>query len=198
MARTRPVAIGGGRGTQLTVDYESGHATVTTPGPDGATDVTTYQYDPARNVLTGVLRKGAQVSQSQFDANLVLSPTDGNGNTITIAITNTGTLNRQLSYDAQARLVQVTLGSPVTSTIAPACNAFGQRADYSVTPEGADQPRLDEAFKYQGDRRGQWPTPIPTCTARTGRRWSCCGRRRGWARPRPPGTCWTARATSSR
>jgi YD repeat-containing protein len=41
---------------------------------------------------------------------------DGDGNTT--SITNTGTLHRQLGYDAQARLVQVTLGSPVTSTIA--------------------------------------------------------------------------------
>ena len=51
---------------------------------------------------------------------------DGGGDTT--SITNTSTLNEQLSYDAQQRLVQVTLGSPITSTIAMAYNTFGQRA----------------------------------------------------------------------
>ena len=78
---------------------------------------------------------------------------DGNGDAT--AITNTGTLNRQLGYDAQARLVQVTLGSPITLTVAIAYNAFGQRDGYSVTPTGAGQPSLAESFKYQGDQLAQ-------------------------------------------
>jgi YD repeat-containing protein len=119
------------------------------------------------------------------------------------AITNTGSLNRQLSYDAQTRLVQVTLGSPFTETVALAYNAFGQRANYSVTPTGAGQPSLSESFRYQGDQLAQVAytgTSVTTpytdtyvYTQETARRWSCCGKRR--AAPRRTGTCWTARAT---
>ena len=78
---------------------------------------------------------------------------DGNGNAT--SITNTGTLARQLAYDAQSRLVQITLGSPITSTIALTYNAFGQRASYTVTPAGAGQPSLAESFKYQSDHPSQ-------------------------------------------
>jgi len=88
---------------------------------------------------------------------------DGNGNTTSIA--GPGGLSEALSYDAQSRLVQVTLGSPITSTIAMAYNAFGQRAGYTVTPAGAGGPSLAEAFKYQGDQLAQVAysgTSIPT------------------------------------
>jgi len=88
---------------------------------------------------------------------------DGNGNATSIA--GPGGLSEALSYDAQSRLVQVTLGSPITSTIALAYNAFGQRAGYTVTPAGAGGPSLAESFKYQGDQLSQVTytgTSVPT------------------------------------
>ena len=78
---------------------------------------------------------------------------DGNGNTTSIA--GPGGLSEALSYDAQSRLVQVTLGSPIASTIAIAYNAFGQRASYTVTPAGAGGPSLAETFQYRGDQLAQ-------------------------------------------
>ena len=58
----------------------------------------------------------------------------------------------------QSCLVQVTLGSPITQTVALSYNAFGQRDGYSVTPTGAGQPSLAESFKYQGDQLAQVAT----------------------------------------
>src|SRR6185437_12413663 len=78
---------------------------------------------------------------------------DGNGDTT--SITNTATLNRQLSYDAQTRLVQITFGSPITQTVVITYNVFGQRANYTVMPSGAGQPSLSEHFWYQGDQLSQ-------------------------------------------
>ena len=88
---------------------------------------------------------------------------DGNGNTTSIA--GPGGLSEALSYDAQSRLAQVTLGSPMTSTVAMAYNAFGQRASYTVTPAGAGGPSLAETFQYRGDQLAQVAysgTSIPT------------------------------------
>jgi len=78
---------------------------------------------------------------------------DGAGDTT--SITNTSTLNRQLSYDAQARLTQITFGSPITQTVVITYTAFGQRAGYAVIPTGAGQPLLNQLFKYQGDQLSQ-------------------------------------------
>jgi YD repeat-containing protein len=77
---------------------------------------------------------------------------DGAGDTT--SITNTSTLNRELSYDAQARMTQITVGSPITETIVITYSAFGQRAGYAVIPTGA-QPSLTQLFKYQGDQLSQ-------------------------------------------
>ena len=88
---------------------------------------------------------------------------DGNGNATSIA--GPGGLSEALAYDAQSRLVQVTLGSPITSTVAIAYNAFGQRANYTVTPAGAGGPSLAETFQYRGDQLAQVAysgTGIPT------------------------------------
>jgi len=78
---------------------------------------------------------------------------DGNGDTT--SITNTSSLNRQLSYDAQTRLTQITFGSPITQTVVITYTVFGQRANYAVTPAGAGQPSLSEHFWYQGDQLSQ-------------------------------------------
>ncbi|HVD03394.1 MAG TPA: RHS repeat-associated core domain-containing protein, partial [Candidatus Dormibacteraeota bacterium] len=78
---------------------------------------------------------------------------DGAGDTT--SITNTSSLNRQLSYDAQTRLTQITFGSPITQTVVITYNVFGQRANYAVTPSGAGQPSLSEHFWYQGDQVSQ-------------------------------------------
>ena len=61
--------------------------------------------------------------------------------------------------------MQVTLGSPITSTIALTYNAFGQRASYTVTPAGAGGPSLAETFQYRGDQLAQVAysgTSVPT------------------------------------
>ena len=123
-----------------------GRGNVTTATSNGTT--TTYNYASSNP---------EEVSSSSISG----QPTtyyayDGNGDAT--AITNTGTLSRQLGYDAQSRLVQVTLGSPITQTVALSYNAFGQRAGYSVTPTGAGQPSLAESFKYQGDQLAQVAT----------------------------------------
>jgi YD repeat-containing protein len=131
----------------------------------GAAPTGGWSYDGRGNV-TSATSNGTTKSYSYASGNpeevtstsIAGQPTtyyayDGNGDTT--AITNTSTLNRQLGYDTQARLVQVTMGSPVTQTVAIAYNAFGQRASYSVTPTGAGQPSLAESFKYQGGQLAQ-------------------------------------------
>ena len=104
-----------------------------------------YSYNPSNpEEVASVSASGQPTVSYGYDAA---------GDTTSIA--DTGTLSEGLSYDAQARLVQVTLGSPITSTIALAYNAFGQRSGYTVTPTGAGGPSLAEAFKYQGDQLAQ-------------------------------------------
>jgi YD repeat-containing protein len=144
----------------LTHDAAGRLTAVSGAGPTGS-----WSYD-GRGNLTSATTNGTTTSYSYGSSNpeevtstsISGQPTtyyayDGAGDTT--AITNTSTLNRQLGYDAQARLVQVTLGSPVTQTVTLAYNAFGQRAGYSVTPTGAGQPSLVESFKYQGDQLAQ-------------------------------------------
>jgi len=83
-----------------------GRGNVTTATSNGTT--TTYNYasgNPEEVASTSI--SGQPTTYYGYD---------GNGDAT--AITNTGTLNRQLGYDAQARLVQVTLGSPITQTVA--------------------------------------------------------------------------------
>jgi len=120
-----------------------GDGNLTSATSNGVTS--TYSYDPAHpHQLTSVATTGQPITYYAYD---------GAGDTT--SITNTSTLNRQLSYDAQARLVQITLGSPITSTVALAYNVFGERASYTVTPAGAGQPSLAEQFSYQGGELAQ-------------------------------------------
>ncbi len=55
----------------------------------------------------------------------------------------------------QTRLSQISFGSSITQTVAITYTAFGQRANYVVTPAGAGQPSLSEHFQYQGDQLSQ-------------------------------------------
>ena len=90
-----------------------------------------------------------------------------NGQGDVTGITDNSTFSRTLSYDAQGRLKQVTLGTTaaMTETVALTYNAQGQRASYTVTPAGAGQPSLVERFQYRGGalaQVGYSGTAVPT------------------------------------
>src|SRR6185437_473468 len=110
----------------------------------GTAPTGSWSYD-GRGNLTSATSNGTTTSYSYNTSNpeevastsISGQPTtyygyDGAGDTT--SITNTSTLNRQLSYDAQTRLTQITFGSPITQTVAITYTAFGQRANYAVTP----------------------------------------------------------------
>ena len=140
-AMGRLVSVAGGTGPGSWA-YD-GRGNLTSVTVSGATKAYTYSPSNPEEVASTGAGGGPATSYGY----------DGNGNTTSIA--GPGGLSEALSYDAQSRLVQVTLGSPITQTIALDYNAFGQRADYTVTPAGAGQPSLAEAFKYQGDQLAQ-------------------------------------------
>ena len=106
-------------GTQLALDYQGDHTTVTTTGADGATtDVTVYTYDPASNTLIGETQNGVPILSEQSDAHLAPGQrADGNGNATRattdplgqpLQMTNALTQTSSLQYD--------TLGRPITVT----------------------------------------------------------------------------------
>jgi len=105
-------------GTRVALSYAAGATTVTTTGPDGRQDTEQVQYDPNRNVMTGVVRDGVSTQQEQVDANFSpTTSTDGNGNTTATTFNRAGlplTVTDPLSgttsvgYDARANPVTVT------------------------------------------------------------------------------------------
>src|SRR6185437_9083233 len=155
------ITVQGSPSTQsLTHDAAGRLTAITGTAPTGS-----WSYD-GRGNLTSATTNGTTASYSYSTSNpeevasTIISgqPTtyygyDGAGDTI--SITNTSSLNRQLSYDAQTRLVQITFGSPITQMVAITYNVFGQRANYTVMPSGAGQPSLSEHFWYQGDQLSQ-------------------------------------------
>ena len=150
-AMGRLVSVAGGTGPGSWAYDGRGNLTSATVG--GATKAYTYSPSNPEEVASTSVGGGPATSYGY----------DGNGNTTSIA--GPGGLSEALSYDAQARLVQVTLGSPIASTVAIAYNAFGQRASYTVTPAGAGGPGLAETFQYRGDQLAQVSysgTSIPT------------------------------------
>jgi len=69
-------------------------------------------------------------------------------------------LNTHISYDSQARPVQITFldrvapsTTTVTATVTLAYNPAGQRSEYTLAEPG--QPTLDEQFTYRGGMLGQ-------------------------------------------
>jgi YD repeat-containing protein len=106
----------------LTHDAASRLTAVTGTAPTGS-----WSYD-GRGNITSATSNGTATTYSYSTSNpeelsmtaVSAQPTTnygygGAGNTTSITITST--LNRGLSYDAQARLTQITVGSPITETI---------------------------------------------------------------------------------
>ncbi len=84
----------------------------------------------------------------------------------TTAITDGNTLSTHLTYDSQARPVQVTTldhSTPVTATLT--YNPSGQRASYHVVEPG--KPTLDQQFTYRAGLLGQVRLTSSSTTAYT-------------------------------
>jgi len=105
-------------GTRVALSYAAGATTVTTTGLDGQQDTEQVQYDPTRNVMTGVVRDGVSTQQEQVDANFSpTTSTDGNGATtattfnragLPLAVTDPLSGTTSVGYDARENPVTVT------------------------------------------------------------------------------------------
>ena len=122
-----------------------GEGNLTSATSNGVT--TGYSYDPNN--------PHELASTSTTGQPTVIYGYDGQGNATSIS--NGGNSARQLAYDAANRMTSVTLGSSgaVAATVTMTYNAFGQRAGYSVTPQGGGPPSLAESFQYRGDQLAQ-------------------------------------------
>ncbi len=113
-------------------------------GDDGYPVTYTYTSAITPNQLqTMVMGDGQPTASYAYDAH---------GDTT--AITDGATLSTHLSYDSQARPVQITKldhGTPLTVTLT--YNPSGQRASYHVVEPG--QPTLDQQFTYRSGLLGQ-------------------------------------------
>ncbi len=141
-----------------------------------------WTYDNNGNLLTQVGDDGYPVTYTYTQAitpNHLQTMVMGNGQPTTYygydnrgdttAITNalgqqsqppTNALNTHISYDSQARPVQITVldrvapsTTTVTATVTLAYNPAGQRSEYTLAEPG--QATLDEQFTYRGSMLGQ-------------------------------------------
>ena len=144
-------------GRRIAVDYQADHTTLTTTGSDGTTtDTMTYQYDPIRNTLAGVLHNGVQVRQVHYDAHFSPgSSADGNGNGTTVvsngmglptSVTNALNATSSVAYDAQSRpqLATDALGRKTQLTY----DAAGNLTQLSEQGANAGDPQLVATYSY--------------------------------------------------
>jgi len=105
-------------GEQIAMDYAPDHTTITTTGTGGTQDVEQVLYDAQRNVMTGIVKNGTLVQQTEFDGDFapdLIVDADGNQTQIVSngagfprSVTNATGATSQISYDTQNR--------PITET----------------------------------------------------------------------------------